>query len=63
MALCGMEYIDLTEDLKEIFGIYFPYNKKLEQEKNFLNHIVKIQNVFKLWKLRNLTTEERILNH
>ena len=63
MALCGMEYIDLTEDLTEIFGIYFPYNKKLEQEKNFLNHIVKIQNVFKLWKLRNLTTEERILNH
>ena len=58
-----MEYIDLTEDLTEIFGIYFPYNKKLEQEKNFLNHIVKIQNVFKLWKLRNLTTEERILNH
>ena len=63
MALCGMEYIDLTEDLTKIFGIYFPHNKKLQQEKNFLNHIVKIQNVLKLWKLRNLTTEERILNH
>ena len=41
--------------------IYFSYNKKLEQEKNFLNHIVKIQNILKLWKLRNLTIERRIV--
>ena len=34
---------------------------KLEQEKNFLNHIVKIQNILKLWKLRNLTIEGRIV--
>ena len=55
MALCGMDCIDLTEDVIKILGIYFSYNKKLEQEKNFLNHIVKIQNILKLWKLRNLT--------
>ena len=39
-----MECIDSTEDTIKILGIYFPYNKKLEQEKNFLCHIVKIQN-------------------
>ena len=50
MALCGMKYIDLTDDIK-ILGIYFSYNKKLEQQKNFLNRIVKIQNILKLWKL------------
>ena len=61
MALCGMDCIDLTEDVIKILGIYFSYNKKLEQEKNFLNHIVKIQNVLKLWKLRNLTIEGRIV--
>ena len=33
----------------------------LEQEKNFLSHIVKIQNILKLWKLRNLTIEARIV--
>ena len=51
--------IDLTEDVIKVLGIYFSYNKKLEQEKNLLNHIVKIQNILKLWKLRNLTIEER----
>ena len=61
MALCGMDCIDLTEDVIKIFGIYFSYNKKLEQEKHFLNHFVKIQNILKLWKLRDLTIEGRIV--
>ena len=60
MALSGMDCIDLTEDVLKNLGIYFSYNKKLVQEKNFLNHIVKFQNVLKLWKLRNLTIEGRI---
>ena len=61
MALCGMDFIDLTKDVIKTLGIYFSYNKKLEQEKNLLNHIVKIQNILKLWKLRNLTIEGRII--
>ena len=61
MGLCGMNCIDLTEDVIKILGIYFSYNKKLELEKNFLNHIAKIQNILKLWKLRNLTIEGRIV--
>ena len=44
----------------EILGIYFSYNEKLEQEKNFLNHIAKIQNILNLWKLRNVTIKGRI---
>ena len=59
MALCGMDCNDLTEDVIKILGIYFSCNKKLEQEKNFLIHIAKIQNILKLWKLRNLTIEGR----
>ena len=61
MALCGVDCIDLTEDVIKMLGIYFSYNRKLEQEKNFSNHIVKIQNILKLWKLRNLTIERRIV--
>ena len=45
MALCGMECINLTVDVRNIVGIYFSYSKKSEQEKNFLNQIVKIQNI------------------
>ena len=61
MTLCGMDCIDLTEDVIKILGIYFSYNKKPEQDTNFLNHIVKIQNILKLWELRNLTTEGKIV--
>ena len=61
MALCGMECIDLMDEVIKILGIYFYYNKKLEQEKKILNHIVKIQNILELWKLRNLTIEGRIV--
>ena len=61
MALCRMNCIDLTEDVIKILGIYFSHNKKLELETNFLNHIAKIQNILKLWKLRNLTIEGRII--
>ena len=52
-----MEYIDLTKDTIKILGIYFYYDKKLKQEKNAFGHIVKIQNILKLWKPRNLTIE------
>ena len=61
IALCGIDYIDLTDDVIKILRIYFSYKRKLEQEKNFSNHIVKIQNILKLWKLRNLTIERRIV--
>ena len=43
MALCGMARISLMDHVMKILGIYFSYNKKLKQEKYFLNHIVTIQ--------------------
>ena len=56
-----MDCIDLMEDVIKILDIYFSNNKKFEQDKNFLNHIVRIQNILKLWKLRNLTIEGRMV--
>ena len=61
MAFCGMECIDLTDDVIKILGIYFSYNKKIEQEKNFLNYIVKIQNIWKLWKKITLIIDGKIV--
>ena len=55
-----MEYIDLTKDTIKILGIYYDYDKKLKQEKNAFGHIVKIQNILKLQKPRNLTIEGNI---
>ena len=47
VAVCGMKYIDLCNDIIKITGIHFSYNKEKRNEKNFLDSITKIQNVFK----------------
>ena len=39
MELCGMEYIDLTNSSVKILGIHFSYNKKIENEENFIKLI------------------------
>ena len=41
MELCGMESIDLTKNSVKILGIHFSYNKKIENEENFIKFIKK----------------------
>ena len=57
MELCGMECIDLTKNSVKVLGIYFSCNKKIEKEENFIKLIKKIENVLKIWRMRNLTVE------
>ena len=52
MVFYGVKCIDLTDDIIKILDLF---------KKNFLNHIVKTQNILKLWKLRNLTIKLRIV--
>ena len=54
VALCGVECVNLLTNAIKILGIYFSYNKKLENEKKFLDHITKLQKVINIWKMRNL---------
>ena len=60
LALCGMDCFDLTKKTIKILGIHFSYNKKLETEENFIRYVWKIEKVLKLWRMRNLTLEEKI---
>ena len=55
VALCGIECVNLLTNTIKILGIYFSYNKKLENEKNFLDHITKLQKVINICKMRNLS--------
>ena len=55
-----MDCIDLTEKTIKVLGIHFSYNKKPETEENFIRHVRKIEKVLKLWRMRNLTLEEKI---
>ena len=60
VALCGMKYANLNNKTVRKLGVLFLYNKNLEQNKNFSEHIVKIENILKLWRMRQLTLEGRI---
>ena len=57
VALCGMKCINLNNVIMKMLGVHFLYNKNLEQDKNFCEHIVKIENSLKLWlyNFRQLT--------
>ena len=55
MALCGVECINLITNTIKILGLHFSYNKKLENKKNFPDHITKFQKVINILKMRNLS--------
>ena len=61
VAVCGIQCVDLVLDTIKILGTHFSYNEKLKEERNFCLIIANIQRVLKLWKLRNLTLEGKIL--
>ena len=44
----------------KILGVHFSYNKNREQDKNFRKHIVQIDNILKLWRMRHITLDGRI---
>ena len=60
VALCGMSSINLKYDLIKILGVCYSYNKEIENEKNFMNHIKKIQNILKIWRMRDLTLKGKV---
>ena len=55
-----MKYVKLNNDLIKLFGICYSYDKKLENENNFLKHIIKPQNVLNMWRMRNLSLLDKI---
>ena len=57
VAICVVECVNLLTNAIKILGIYFSYNKELENEKNFLDHTTKLQ---KIWKMRNLPLHGKI---
>ena len=51
----------LNKNSVKILGIHFCYNKKIENEENFIKLIEKIENVLKIWRTRNLTVQGKTL--
>ena len=61
VVVCSMQCVDLVLDTIKILGTHFSYNEKLKEERNFCLIIANTQRVLKLWKLRNLTVEGKVL--
>ena len=59
MALCGMKWVNLNNKTVTILGVYFLYNKNLEQDKNFCKYVIKIGNILKLWHIRQSSLQGR----
>ena len=55
-----MQCIDSTKNSVKISGIHFSYNKKIENEDNFIKLIKNIEIFFKIWRRRNFTTQGKI---
>ena len=51
VALSGMKFVNLNNKTMKILGVLFLYNKNLEQDKNFCEHIVKIESILKHFKI------------
>ena len=56
-----MRCVDLKTDTLKILGTHFSYNEKLKDEKNFYTTVTNIQRVLKIWKIRNITLEGKIV--
>ena len=59
-ALCGFKNVDLTLESIRILGVHFSYNKDICMQRNFVDVIKKMENVLKVWNMRNLTLAGRI---
>ena len=60
VAVCGMKYIDLKIDTIKILETHFSYSELIAREKK-LKVLSNIQGVLKLWRMRQLTIEGRIV--
>ena len=56
-----MKFTDLRNEAIKILGVYFSYNQKIKDDKNFYNIIANIQGALNLWRIINLLLEGRII--
>ena len=61
MAGCGMQSVDLTREATKILGAYFSHNINLMNQKNYCQAITNIHGILKLWRMRYLSIEGKIV--
>ena len=61
VAVCAMKCVVVCKDTIRVTRLHFSYNTTKQGDKNFLETISKIQNVLKIWRMRSLTLEGKII--
>ena len=61
MEVCSMQTVDLAKDDIKTLGIYFLHNIHLMNQKNYCKAITSIHGILKLWRMRNLSIEGKIV--
>ena len=56
-----MQSFDLTRDAIRILGIYFSYSINLTNQKNYCKAITSIHGILKLWRMRIVSIEGKIV--
>ena len=60
VVLSGMRCIDIVFNIVKILGIYYSYNNKLEIQENFKRHIIKIEEILRIGRMRDLSIVGKI---
>ena len=60
-ALCKIKNVDLTKNFIKILGFHFSYNRDISIDKNYISVIKKIENLLKVWKMRQMTLNGKIV--
>ena len=55
-----MRYVHLVSNIVKILGIYYSSNEKLEIQENFKRHIIKIEKILQLGRMRDPSTSGKI---
>ena len=55
LALCGIKFIDLMFNAIKMLGVYYSYDKNLGKQEIFINLVLKIKKLLRLWRMRNLS--------
>ena len=55
-----MGNVNLMNGTIKILGMSYSYNENVAHEKKFMNYIIKIHSILKIWGTRNLTLEGKI---
>ena len=55
-----MRFINLVSNIVKILGIYYSYNEKLKLQENFKWHIIKIEKILRIWRVRDLSIAGKI---